>query len=212
MAIREESVSAGRILVVDDDPQIRRVMRLTLTAQGYEVSDAKSGEEALERLNSENYDLVLLDMNMSGMGGIKVCRTLPCGTQRKIKSTRWMREPTITSPSPLASRSCWRGFVPRCDEYPPILAWSYSESSSRMWRSTSHLGTSRAQAETCASRRRSSTCFPTSSRIQTEPLHIANFCVLFGGQTTATKWSISEFSSTDCAGRLSLIALSLVFW
>jgi len=77
--IREESVSAGRILVVDDDPQIRRVMRLTLTAQGYEVSDAESGEEALERLHSENYDLVLLDMNMSGMGGIKVCRTLRCG-------------------------------------------------------------------------------------------------------------------------------------
>src|SRR5713101_3252745 len=102
MAIREESVSAGRILVVDDDPQIRRVMRLTLTAQGYQVSDAKSGEEALERLHSENYDLVLLDVNMSDM--------------------RWMREPTITSQSPLASRSCWRGFVPRCDEYPLILA------------------------------------------------------------------------------------------
>jgi DNA-binding response OmpR family regulator len=72
-------VSAGRILVVDDDPQIRRVMRVTLTAQGYEVSDAKSGEEALERLHYENYDLVLLDVNMSGMGGIKVCRTLRCG-------------------------------------------------------------------------------------------------------------------------------------
>jgi two-component system KDP operon response regulator KdpE len=74
-----ESVSAGRILVVDDDPQIRRVMRLTLTAQGYEVSAAKSGEEALERLRCEKYDLVLLDMNMSGMGGIKICRTLRGG-------------------------------------------------------------------------------------------------------------------------------------
>jgi two-component system KDP operon response regulator KdpE len=77
--MREEVVSAGRILVVDDDPQIRRVMRLTLTAQGYEVSDAKSGEEALERLHCENYDLVLLDMNMPGIGGIKVCRTLRRG-------------------------------------------------------------------------------------------------------------------------------------
>jgi two-component system KDP operon response regulator KdpE len=72
-------VSAGRILVVDDDPQIRRVMRVTLTAQGYEVSDAKSGEEALERLHCENYDLVLLDITMSGIGGIEVCRTLRCG-------------------------------------------------------------------------------------------------------------------------------------
>jgi two-component system KDP operon response regulator KdpE len=74
-----EIVSAGRILVVDDDSQIRRVMRVTLTAQGYEVSDAKSGEEALERLRCEKYDLVLLDMNMSGMGGIKICRTLRSG-------------------------------------------------------------------------------------------------------------------------------------
>jgi two-component system, OmpR family, KDP operon response regulator KdpE len=64
---------------VDDDSQIRRVMRVTLTAQGYEVSDAKSGEEALERLRCEKYDLVLLDMNMSGMGGIKICRTLRSG-------------------------------------------------------------------------------------------------------------------------------------
>jgi two-component system KDP operon response regulator KdpE len=72
-------VSAGRILVVDDDPQIRRVMRVTLTAQGYEVSDAKSGAVALARLRCQKYDLVLLDMNMSGMGGIKICRTLRGG-------------------------------------------------------------------------------------------------------------------------------------
>jgi two-component system KDP operon response regulator KdpE len=67
-------VSAGRILVVDDDPQIRRVMRVTLTGQGYEVDDAKSGEAALEKLRSERFDLVLLDMNMPGMGGIETCR------------------------------------------------------------------------------------------------------------------------------------------
>src|ERR1700720_4326409 len=77
--IREESVSVGRILVVDDDPQIRRVMRVSLTAEGYEVSDARSGEEALERLHRENYDLVLLDVNMPDMGGIEVCRTLRRG-------------------------------------------------------------------------------------------------------------------------------------
>jgi two-component system, OmpR family, KDP operon response regulator KdpE len=77
--IREARVSAGRILVVDDDPQIRRVMRVTLTAEGYEVSEARSGEEALERLHCENYDLVLLDMVMPDMGGITVCRTLRHG-------------------------------------------------------------------------------------------------------------------------------------
>jgi two-component system KDP operon response regulator KdpE len=69
-------VSAGRILVVDDDPQIRRVMRVTLTGQGYEVDDVKSGEAAQEKLRDQRFDLVLLDMNMSGMGGLETCRAI----------------------------------------------------------------------------------------------------------------------------------------
>jgi two-component system, OmpR family, KDP operon response regulator KdpE len=66
-------MSAGRILVVDDDPQIRRVMKATLTSRGYEVSDSRTGEEALDKLRSETFDLVLLDMNMPGTGGIETC-------------------------------------------------------------------------------------------------------------------------------------------
>jgi len=69
-------MSSGRVLVVDDDPQIRRVMRVTLTGQSYEVDDAKSGEEALEKVRAERFDLVLLDMNMPGMGGLETCRLL----------------------------------------------------------------------------------------------------------------------------------------
>jgi two-component system, OmpR family, KDP operon response regulator KdpE len=69
-------MSAGRILVVDDDPQIRRVMRVTLTGQGYEVDDAKTGETALEKLREQRFDLVLLDMNMPGMGGLETCRAI----------------------------------------------------------------------------------------------------------------------------------------
>ncbi len=69
-------MSAGRILVVDDDPQIRRVMRVTLTGQGYEVDDAKEGETALEKLRDGRFDLVLLDMNMPGMGGLDTCRAI----------------------------------------------------------------------------------------------------------------------------------------
>jgi two-component system KDP operon response regulator KdpE len=69
-------MSASRILVVDDEPQIRRVMRTTLAAHGYAVEDARSGEEALEKLRAERYDLVLLDINMPGMGGVEACRTM----------------------------------------------------------------------------------------------------------------------------------------
>ena len=69
-------MSAGRILVVDDEPQIRRIMRTTLTGAGYEIDDAKTGEEALEKVRAFRPDLVLLDMNMPGMGGLAACRAL----------------------------------------------------------------------------------------------------------------------------------------
>jgi len=69
-------LSAGRILVVDDDPQIRRVMRATLVAHSYEVLEARTGEEALETAAREAPSLVLLDMNMPGMGGLDACRAL----------------------------------------------------------------------------------------------------------------------------------------
>ena len=77
-------MSAGRILVVDDDPQIRRAMRTTLTARGYEVADVRTGEEALDELRLSNYDLVLLDMNMPGMGGLEACRMIRSASEIAI--------------------------------------------------------------------------------------------------------------------------------
>ena len=69
-------MSAGRILVIDDEPQIRRVMRAALSATGYEVSDARSGEEAVEKLGDERFDLILLDVNLPGMSGMDACRVI----------------------------------------------------------------------------------------------------------------------------------------
>ncbi len=77
-------MSAGRILVVDDEPQIRRIMRSTLTGAGYEIADAKSGEEALDRIRDFRPDLVLLDMNMPGMGGLEACRAIRADSQAAI--------------------------------------------------------------------------------------------------------------------------------
>jgi two-component system KDP operon response regulator KdpE len=73
-------VSAGKILVVDDDPQIRRVMKATLVGHNYEVIEARTGEDALERTPQEMPNLVLLDMNMPGMGGLETCRALRAGS------------------------------------------------------------------------------------------------------------------------------------
>src|SRR6266481_786810 len=75
-AARGHTVTAANILVVDDEPQIRRVLRSTLAARGYVITDARTGEEALEWVRKKPPDLVLLDMNMPGMGGIEACREI----------------------------------------------------------------------------------------------------------------------------------------
>ena len=69
-------MSTGKILIVDDEPQIRRVMRSALVKHGYIVDDARSGEETLEKIRDDRYDLILLDRNMPGMGGLAACRLI----------------------------------------------------------------------------------------------------------------------------------------
>ena len=64
------------ILLIDDEPQIRRVLRASLASKGARVLDVSSGEEAIELLRRETVDLVLLDLNMPGMGGFAVCAAI----------------------------------------------------------------------------------------------------------------------------------------
>ncbi len=75
---------SAKILVVDDEPQIRRMMRTTLTSSGYQVDEAMTGEEALEKLRSYQPDLILLDLNMPGMGGLEACRAMREGSDVPI--------------------------------------------------------------------------------------------------------------------------------
>jgi two-component system KDP operon response regulator KdpE len=74
------STSKGRILVVDDQAQIRRVLRTTLIANGYEVNEARGGQEALEKIREEKYDVILLDVNMPDVKGTEVCRAMRSGS------------------------------------------------------------------------------------------------------------------------------------
>jgi two-component system KDP operon response regulator KdpE len=61
------------ILVVDDEPQIRRVLRATLSSSGYDVIEAKDGQEAVEMVIRERPTLILMDVNMPGMSGLEAC-------------------------------------------------------------------------------------------------------------------------------------------
>jgi two-component system KDP operon response regulator KdpE len=64
------------ILVVDDEPQITRVLRTSLNAQGYEIRAANDGETALEMVKDFTPDLVITDLAMPRMSGIELCRRL----------------------------------------------------------------------------------------------------------------------------------------
>lgn len=64
------------ILVVDDEPAIRRTLQTNLTARGYEVNAVETGEEALRRMAESPPDLVLLDLMLPGMSGLDVCRAI----------------------------------------------------------------------------------------------------------------------------------------
>lgn len=66
----------SKILVVDDEPQIRRVLKTALAAEDYVVVDARSAEESFLKLRQERFDLILLDVNMPGTSGLQACRAI----------------------------------------------------------------------------------------------------------------------------------------
>lgn len=75
-AAQPETPSIGTILVVDDEPQMRRVLRATLIAREYKVVEAASGEDALEKFGVEPCDCILLDLKLPGLDGIDTCRAI----------------------------------------------------------------------------------------------------------------------------------------
>ena len=70
-----------RVLVVDDDPQVLRLMRVNLELEGYDVVSAPDGEEALEAVVNERPDVVVCDVMMPGVDGLTVLRSLRANPQ-----------------------------------------------------------------------------------------------------------------------------------
>lgn len=76
------SEQVNRILVVDDEERIRRLLKMYLEKEGYTIDEAEDGEIALRKAVSEDYDLILLDVMLPGIDGIEVCTRL-----RQVKAT-----------------------------------------------------------------------------------------------------------------------------
>jgi two-component system, OmpR family, KDP operon response regulator KdpE len=76
--------SRSSVLVVDDEPQITRVLKTALSAQGYAVRTASDGEEALDLMRDWTPDLIVTDLSMPNMPGLELCRRIRMKSQLPI--------------------------------------------------------------------------------------------------------------------------------
>jgi len=76
-----KSTSNTRILVVDDEPMVQKFLTVVLTGEGYKVDIVDNGNDALERLGNEEYDVILLDIKLPGMSGIEIYKELQEGSK-----------------------------------------------------------------------------------------------------------------------------------
>jgi two-component system, OmpR family, alkaline phosphatase synthesis response regulator PhoP len=106
-----------RILVVDDEEDIAELVRYNLTSEGYHVTCTGSGEDAIRLIRTEGFDLVVLDLMLPGMSGIKVAKTLrsdPKGLNIPIiMLTAKSEEPDILSGLELADDYVTKPFSPK---------------------------------------------------------------------------------------------------
>lgn len=88
------------ILVIDDEPDIRTLVRLMLTRHGHSIIEAGTGEEGLEKLQDSSVDVVLLDIRLPGIDGWEVLEEMR--RRKLLNGTRVVMISAHTSPSTLA--------------------------------------------------------------------------------------------------------------
>lgn len=93
---RSTTTNPAKILLVDDDPLVRRALHTTLTSAGYVVVEATTGEKALEKLQAEGaVDMVLLDLRLPGIGGLEACRRIRNIVDIPILVISILRDPEV---------------------------------------------------------------------------------------------------------------------
>jgi two-component system phosphate regulon response regulator PhoB len=98
----------ARILLVDDDGEVREVVSAMLEAVGFAISTAKSGEEGLGMLERERFDLVVLDWTLPGMSGLELCRAV---------RARWAKLPVLFLTANAGTRDVVEAFAGGADDY-----------------------------------------------------------------------------------------------
>jgi two-component system phosphate regulon response regulator PhoB len=97
-----------RILLVDDDMEVRDVVSAMLEAVGFVVTSACTGEEGLKKLEGESFDLVVLDWTLPGMSGLELCRAV---------RTRWVKLPVLFLTANATSADVVDAFAGGADDY-----------------------------------------------------------------------------------------------
>jgi two-component system response regulator MtrA len=122
--------SERRVLLVEDDPRVRQMLALALSDEGHDVLTASTGEQALERLEQEEVDIVLLDLMLPGIDGIEVCR--------RMRQSR--RIPIIMVTARASSADVVRGLECGADDYvtKPVVAEELTARMTALWRRIDH--------------------------------------------------------------------------
>ena len=66
-------MSNYKVLIADDEPQIREILRVYFQKEGFQVIEAENGQDALDKVDAEHPDIILLDIMMPVMDGLQVC-------------------------------------------------------------------------------------------------------------------------------------------
>ena len=188
-------MSGENILVIDDEPQIRRVMRTTLSSQGYVISEAMTGEEGVDAVRKNKPDLVLLDMNMPGIGGLEACKEIRQSTdapiimltvrnaERKVAALDAGADDYVVKPFGIEELS--RASAPRSAVTHQAMPSPLS--SPKKYQSTSKPAPSPSAESTSTSLPKNSTCSNSSSPTKASPSPTAASCRPSGALTTAKK-------------------------